>query len=103
MVLISFSLILVSYSKAKSIASDTMEPTKPDFYITECNFSALFFYDGRPVDRITGFGWQVLFNTDKYFTNNLEIYVSLTGEIVGTNPTDLRERIKTKVAKEEDS
>ena len=103
LVITSLLLILVSYSKAKSTANEIMEPTKPDFYMVECNFSVLAISDGRPVDHITGIGWQVLYNTDKYFANNLEIYISLTGKIVGTNPVDLRERIKEMAIKEESS
>jgi hypothetical protein len=90
-------LLSLSYLNAKKVADALMAPTKPDFALVECNLSAHFFKDGRPIDKITGVGWKVLFDTDKYFTNPLEVYVSITGEIVATNPTDLRERIERKL------
>ena len=101
--IIFLTFLLVSYSNAKRVANKIMEPTKPDIYMVECNFTILSLSEGRPVDQISGVGWQVLYNTDKYFANNLEIYVSLTGKIVGTNPVDLRERIKEVASKEKNS
>jgi hypothetical protein len=92
---ISIVLLLVSYSNAKRVAEIIMESAKPEFYLSECNFSILSYEEGRPVNKLTSFGWQILYHTNEAWTNDLELYITLTGRLVATNPGDLQNLLVT--------
>jgi hypothetical protein len=52
------------------------------------------------VDVITGIGWQVVYTPNTVFGYDIEVYVSFTGKLVGTNPVDLQERFHERVTSE---
>ena len=102
-IIISIVLILVIFtgflSRSLSIKAGNklIEPVKGELQLVGCRPCRLQFEDGHPVSKTTGIGWRVAYNTDKYFIiNDIEVYTSLTGKIVATNPTNLKSRIRNR-------
>jgi hypothetical protein len=92
-------LVILSGFQSRSLSikrgKELIEPVKDELQLVSCQPCRLFFEDGHPVSKTTGIGWRVAYNTDKYFIiNDIEVYTSLTGKIVATNPTDLQNRIR---------
>ena len=98
--LIVFILVVSSgFFLSRSISIKTgnklIQPVNDELHLISCRPCRLFFEDGHPVSKTTGIGWRVAYNTDEYFIiQDIEIYTSLTGKIVATNPTDLKSRIR---------
>lgn len=94
-VLAILSPILISRLLAVDAGNKLVSPEKTELQMMSCRPYILHFKDGRPIDSTTGIGWRVAYNTDKCFiTHDVEIYTSLTGKIIATNPIDLKSRLK---------
>ncbi len=92
------AVIMVSRSLAIKSANEVIAPVKSELHLVSCRPYVLRFKDGHPIGSITGIGWRVAYNTDRCFiTHDLEIYSSLLGKIMSTNPIDLKNRIKGEV------
>jgi len=94
LIVIIFSGFFLSRSLAIKVGNELMEPVKDELQLVSCQPYRLFFEDGHPVSKATGIGWRVAYNTDKCFSNDIEVYTSFTGKIVATNPTNLKSRIR---------
>jgi hypothetical protein len=94
--LVFIVLVFFSFELAKRKADNIINPVKNELQRVSCKLSLFYFRNGQLLDHISGIGWRVAYNTDEYFANDVEIYVSLSGIIEMTNPRDLVERIDRK-------
>jgi hypothetical protein len=92
------SAILVSRLLAVEAGNKLITPEKTELHMVSCRPFILQFKEGRPIASITGIGWRVAYNTDRCFIiGDVEVYTSLTGKIIATNPIDLKSRVKAGV------
>lgn len=94
-ILLTSTLMLASFIKARSVADKIMLPVLDEWYYYETHFYPLMTY--APTNRINGPSWWVTYDAREAMVSGpLTIQVSLFGNVIGTNPLNLSEIIKKK-------
>ena len=91
------TVTIISYFQAIKSADKIIHPVKNELQKVSCKLHLFRFKKGQFTNYYNGFGWKVAYNTEQYFTHDVNIYVSIFGEVEMTNPTDLKERIQRQI------